>query len=309
MQSSTPQRANETPEQQIARTFIEFHFADSISEQPIVVAPIDETAHPLTPTFADIFTAQADCPDFTPVIVYLKDGTLPPIRRQTNKHVALSQDFVIENQALYHLFTPRTKRLHRAYAVIKQLCIPTQYPRHIAIELHDNVAHSGFDRVFAMACMHYYWHGLYTYLRDHVLTCATCQKCKREIHPPTVPVGELPSALPLTRFNMDCFGPLRESDGKRFILVIMDSASQSPELIATDNFEEKTSYEVLFNNVESRFGLPRSISVVSDNGSGFTSTLAETFADTSGIKQYFISPYHNRPTAVLNILAKPSTNL
>jgi hypothetical protein len=133
----------------------------------------------------------------------LRDGTLPHDVKQARRIVAESQDFVIENQALYHLFTPRTKRLHRAYAVIKQLCIPTQYRRHIATELHDNVAHPGFDRVFAMARMRYYWPGLYTYLRDHVLTCATCQKCKREIHPPTVPVGELPSALPLTRFHMD----------------------------------------------------------------------------------------------------------
>jgi hypothetical protein len=44
VQPSTPQRANETPEQRIARTLIEFDFADSISEQPIIVAPIDEAA-------------------------------------------------------------------------------------------------------------------------------------------------------------------------------------------------------------------------------------------------------------------------
>jgi hypothetical protein len=87
---------------------------------------------------------------------------------------------------------------------------------------------------------------------------------------------------------------LRESDGKRFILVIVDSASQWLELIATDNLEAKTICEALFNNVVSRFGLPRSISVVSDNGSGFTSALAETFAKTYGIIQYFISPYHKQ---------------
>jgi transposase InsO family protein len=289
-----PQRANETPEQRIARTLIEFDFADSISAQPITVAPVDEAARTSTPTFADIIAAQAECPDFASIIAYLKDGTLPQDVKQARRIVAESQDFVIENRALYHLFTPRTKRLHRAYAVIKQICIATQHRRCIATELHDHVAHPGFDRVFSMARMRYYWPGMYTYLRDHVLTCATCQKCKREIHPPTVPVGELPAALPLTRFHMDFFGPLRESDGKRFILVIVDSASQWPELIATDNLEAKTICEALFNNVVSRFGLPRSISVVSDNGSGFTSALAETFAKTYGIKQYFTSPYHKQ---------------
>jgi hypothetical protein len=64
-----------------------------------------------------------------------------------NKHVAESQDSVIENQALYHLFTPRTKMLYRAYAIIKQICIPTQYQRCIATELDENVAHPAVDRV------------------------------------------------------------------------------------------------------------------------------------------------------------------
>jgi hypothetical protein len=126
----------------------------------------------------------------------LKDGTLPQDGKQARRIVAESQDFVIENQALYHLFTPRTKRLHKAYAVIKQICIATQHRRCIATELHDNVAHPGFDRVFSMACMRYYWPGMYTYLRDHVLTCAIYQKCKREIHPPIVPVGEFASSSP-----------------------------------------------------------------------------------------------------------------
>jgi hypothetical protein len=115
-----------------------------------------------------------------------------------------------------------------------------------------------------------------------------------KIHPPTVPLGELPPALPLTRFHIDFFGPLRESDGKKFILVIVDSASKWPKLIAIDNLEAKTICEALFNNVVSRLRLPRSISVVSDNSSGFTSALAETFAKTYGIKHYFTSPYYKQ---------------
>jgi hypothetical protein len=88
VQSSTPKRANETPEHLIARTFIKFDFADSVSEQPIIDAPIDETARPSTPTYADIITAQADCPDFTPIIAYLRDGTLPQDVKQARRRIA-----------------------------------------------------------------------------------------------------------------------------------------------------------------------------------------------------------------------------
>jgi hypothetical protein len=69
VQSSTPKKANETPEQQTARTLIEFDFADSVSELPIIFAPIAETARTSTPIFADIITANADCCDFTTIIL------------------------------------------------------------------------------------------------------------------------------------------------------------------------------------------------------------------------------------------------
>jgi hypothetical protein len=88
VQPTASQRTNKTPEQRIARTLIEFDFADSISQQPIIVAPMYETARTSTETFADIITAQADCPEFTPIIAYLKDGTLPQDAKQARRRIA-----------------------------------------------------------------------------------------------------------------------------------------------------------------------------------------------------------------------------
>jgi hypothetical protein len=247
-----------------------------------------------TPTFVDIINAQPSCQDFADNFTYLKDGTLstdPKIARRT---VAEAQDFILENNALYHLFTPRTRRLHRAYAVIKQLCIPKQFRKYIATELHDKAAHIGFDRVYAVARMKYFWPRLYSDLKHHVITCLTCQKCKREVHPLQVPVGTLPTPLPLTRFHMDFFLPLKESNGKRFILVIIDAATMWPELIATDNLEARTVCDALYDNIISRFGLPRSLAVVNDNGNAFTSNLAAAFTKTYGISQHFTTPYHKQ---------------
>jgi hypothetical protein len=150
------EQCESTPEQ-ISRHLLEFDFTDNSYEQPIIVAPVDEVARNATPTFVDIINAQPNCQDFADIFTYLKDGTLsadPKIARRT---VAEAQDFILENNALYHLFTQRTRRLHRAYAVIKQLCIPKQFRKYIATELHDKAAHIGFDRVYAMARMKYFW--------------------------------------------------------------------------------------------------------------------------------------------------------
>jgi O-acetyl-ADP-ribose deacetylase (regulator of RNase III) len=287
------EQCESTPEQ-ISRHLLEFDFVDNSYDQPIIVAPVDEVARNATPTFVDIINAQPNCQDFTDIFTYLKDGTLSTDAKIARRTVAEAQDFILENNALYHLFTPRTRRLHRAYAVIKQLCIPKQFRKYIATELHDRAAHIGFDRVYAMARMKYFWPRLYSDLKHHVITCLTCQKCKREVHPAQVPVGMLPTPLPLSRFHLDFFGPLKESNGKRFILVIIDAATMWPELIATDNLEARTVCDALYDNIISRFGLPRSLAVVSDNGSAFTSNLAAAFAKTYGITQHFTTPYHKQ---------------
>jgi O-acetyl-ADP-ribose deacetylase (regulator of RNase III)/transposase InsO family protein len=287
------EQCESTPEQ-IIRHLLEFDFADNSYDQPIIVAPVDEVARKATPTFADIINAQPNCQDFTDLFTYLKDGTLSTDTKIARRTVAEAQDFILENNALYHLFAPRTRRLHRAYAVIKQLCVPKQYRKYIGTELHDKAALIGFDRVYAMARMRYFWPRLYSDLKHHVITCLTCQKCKREVQPMQVPVGTLPTPLPLTRFHMDFFGPLRESNGKWFILFIIDAATMWPELIATDNLEARTVCDALYDNIISRFGLPRSLAVVSDNGSAFTSNLAAAFTKTYGISQHFTTPYHKQ---------------
>jgi hypothetical protein len=87
---------------------------------------------------------------------------------------------------------------------------------------------------------------------------------------------------------------MRPSNGKRFVLLIIDAATMWPELIATVNLEAHTVCEALFDNIISRFGLPRSLAIVSDNGSAFTSNLAAAFAKTYGITQHFTTPYHKQ---------------
>jgi len=35
-----------------------------------------------------------------------------------------SENFVIENAILYHVFSPRTKRLDKMTPIVRQLCVP-----------------------------------------------------------------------------------------------------------------------------------------------------------------------------------------
>jgi len=84
---------------------------------------------------------------------------------------------------------------------------------------------------------------------------------------------------------MDMFGPYPVSDNNRYILAVIDTASQWPELILLADQQASTTVNALFEHVVSRHGIPRSMSFQSDLGSNFKSKLAEQFCKKCSIKR------------------------
>jgi hypothetical protein len=58
---------------------------------------------------------------------------------------------MLEDGLLWFLYTPRTRKLDRAYTFVKRLCVPRNFRAQIAIDLHDNNLHLGFQRQYATA--------------------------------------------------------------------------------------------------------------------------------------------------------------
>jgi Integrase zinc binding domain/Integrase core domain len=217
-----------------------------------------------------------ECPDFAPLIRYLSKGILPTNDDDARKIILEAPDYILEDDVLYHLYTPRIKNLARAKAVIRQLCVPVDLRPQVAIELHDNNAHVGFDRLYALARTKFYWSGMYTFLRQHVVTCQTCQQAKRPTGRGKTPLTSLPVPPPLTRWHMDFHGPLAPSDGKRYILVLIDTTSMWVELIPVADMTAQTVVGALYDNVIARFGVPKGLSVLTDNGSAFIAQLSSS---------------------------------
>ena len=251
------------------------------------------------PSLDEIRIAYEACPDFGPMVRYLANGELPADDQLARRITLTAEDYVLEDDILYHLFAPRTRNIGRAHAVVRQLAIPTGYREAIALAMHDGLCHLGFDRCYSTTRMRYWFPGMYAFLKRHISTCLVCQQSKRPIHPGKVPMTSLPVAKALTRWCADWHGPIRvknpRSGGlteKKYILVIIDSTSMWVELVVTDDCSAETAMSGLFDCVISRYGLPRSISLLTDNGSSFISQLAKLFCKTFGIKQYFTTPYH-----------------
>lgn len=261
------------------------------------------------PSIGDVKSEQTCCEEFSAMHQYLTSNKLPENEETARRIVLESQNYVLQDGILYHLFTPRTKKVDRAFSVIKQLCVPSKFHKDIAIGLHDCNGHVGGDRLYATARVRYYWSGMYTFLHNHVATCLKCQMGKNPAHPTKSPIGALPTAAPGERWIIDHHGPyVASGNGMRYVLVIIDSASMWPELIATADTSAETVVQALFDNVVSRYGFPREISLQSDNGSGFIAKLTQLFCKTFGVKQYFSTPYHPQPQAKVEGFAKTIHN-
>jgi len=271
------------------RLTIDFETYDDQNEMMIGVIT---TSNSTLPTMDEIQSAIKECPDFAKIYKYVKEGVLPPNDDLARRIVAESQDYVLQDEILYHLYMPRTKRIDRALATIKQVCVPTPYRERVAEELHSKNAHIGFDRLYSTVRSRYFWPQMYTFLHKFVMTCLDCQKCKRQIHPNQTPLGAIPVASPATRWNVDFHGPFVESEGKKYVLVFICQTSGWPEVVATSDVSATTVVRCLYDCIVSRFGTPRGITLQSDNGSGFVAQLTKLCCETFGVKQCFTSAYN-----------------
>lgn len=134
---------------------------------------------------------------------------------------------------------------------------------------------------------------MYAFLRDHVLACPVCQQAKQHVHPGKMPLTSLsvPPSGTWWHINHHTNFPV-PADGKKHVLVIIDSTSMWLKLVAVESTDAGTVIRALFDNVVNRFGVPRGISLLSDNGSAFISDLTSLLHKTFCVRQVFTTLYH-----------------
>jgi O-acetyl-ADP-ribose deacetylase (regulator of RNase III)/transposase InsO family protein len=263
---------------------------DSDPEPIAVVAPSSD--RPVLPSLDDVRLALPSCPDFAHMFAYLSSDTLPVDDKAARRTLLDAPNYVLEEGVLFHLFSPRTKRLDRATAIIRQLCLPTSLRQAVMHGLHDLNGHAGVDRTYQVGRSRYFWPGMFVDIKSHVLTCQTCQVSKRPVHPNRTPIVPSPVPPPFTKFNLDWHGPYVESGGYRHVLVLIDCTSLWVELIPTKDCAADTAVSAIFDHIVARYGLPKEISILSDCAAAFTSRLTATFCKTFGIRQMFSVPHH-----------------
>ncbi|XP_058456623.1 uncharacterized protein K02A2.6-like [Malaya genurostris] len=253
-----------------SKTEEDFVIASIQLENDIEVS-LKEAVSILPVTFNMVRAATVKCPILQQVIKFINEGWPCNIKEIVNSDV---QPFYIYRDVL--------EIVKGCVMFSNRLMIPETYRKPILKQLHKG--HPGMERMKALARSHVYWPRIDDDVVDHVKRCDSCATHSKT--PPKVPLQSWPlSQFPWERIHVDFAGPI---NGLHF-LVVVDSFSKWPEITVVHAPTTSTVIKFL-DELFARFGVPTTI--VSDNGSQFSSMQFTAFCNKNGVQHLQISPYH-----------------
>ena len=252
----------------------------------------------------DIATLQRQCDDFKHIISYLESNIVPEDKDLANLVTVVAENqYVLDDNVLYHIYTPRTKKVKEQNVdnLILQVALPDSEREAVLASYHDCKAgggHFGIKRTFASIKQKYWWPKMYQQIKDYISTCDACQRAKvtRARHP--APLNPLPIEDVFSRVHIDILCSLpKTKEGFQYVLLVVDSFSKWTEAFPLRTQEAKEVANILYNEIFTRYGAPRTI--VSDRGRNFMSKLVSALCEFFEVKRTQTSSYHPETNATV----------
>ena len=197
--------------------------------------------------------------------------------------------------------------VYRKSPVSPKFVVPDSMVNNVIRVYHDNMAHCGIEKTIQGISANYWFPSLRRKVIDHIDNCLTCLMTNTSSN---VKEGDMQICGTATEFgqtfHIDHFGPLKESEGYKYILVIVDSFTRFTWLFpvrSTGTKEVLIKLSWLFNI----FGNPKEI--VSDRGTAFTSQEFTQFLNKYDIKHRLVAvaaPWANGLVERINRFLKAS---
>ncbi|XP_055633565.1 uncharacterized protein K02A2.6-like [Toxorhynchites rutilus septentrionalis] len=243
----------------------------TISLEEDMASIIHDTINQVPVSFAAIQRAMKTDTVLQSVLTFVHDGwpkdglsiTDPEVRPYFNRRESLTH---LDGCILFH----------------DRVVVPSKFRKQILKQFHRG--HPGMVRMKSIARSFVYWPGIDNDIEDHVRRCTPCCTAGK------APVKTAPESWPIpdkpwSRIHIDYAGPV---DGV-FFLVTVDPYTKWPEVYATKTTTTRTTTKLLSQSFAT-FGVPETI--VSDNGTQFTSYEFQTFCEQLGIRHVRTAPYH-----------------
>ncbi|GJS76803.1 reverse transcriptase domain-containing protein [Tanacetum coccineum] len=227
----------------------------------------------------------------TPIIEYLKDGTLPGDRKEESKLRIKARQYELMEGILYR----------RSFLKLWLRCVGPLQVNYMIREIHEGSCsmHAGPQSVVAKAMrMGYYWSTMHRDARDMIRTCNDCQIHLPVPRIPQQPLTPITAPWPFYKWGIDIAGPFPEGPGKvKFLIVAMDYFTKWIKVKAVATITENQVKKFIWDNIVCRFGLLGEI--VSDNDKKFSDNPFKDWCDKLNITQRFASVKHSQSNGLV----------
>lgn len=242
-------------------------------------------------TSQDLKSLQEKCQDCKPIIDFLSHNILPTDRKTAQRIQQTAKTYFINDEILYHSpYSTATSKLQKS----PQIALPKSLRTDAIRSYHDSLAgggHLGFIKTYKSLLTKYYWPKMYKEIKEYTRECQVCQTVKRNFNAKKAPLTPMPIESKFHRWHMDILGPITPSEeGHKYILVVVESFSNWCEAFPLKSQEATEIAEVLFREIFSRYGAPRTL--ISDRGKNFMSKLVAALCAIFQVTRHHTSSYH-----------------
>jgi hypothetical protein len=217
-------------------------------------------------------------------LAYITKKVIPEDPVEARRIIRRSKAFTVVKGELYK----------RSISGILQRCVTPEEGRLILKDIHEGICghHASIRAIAAKAFRAgFYWLSAIDNAKHIVRTCEACQRFASKPHAPAAELMPIPLAWMFAQWGLDMVGKMHKSwpGGHVYLLVAVDRFTKwiDAKLVTS---ADATAAVNFIKGIVFWFGIPHSI--VTDNGSNFTSREFKDYCEGLGIKLQFASVAH-----------------
>ncbi|GJR03016.1 reverse transcriptase domain-containing protein [Tanacetum coccineum] len=227
----------------------------------------------------------------TPIIEYLKDGTIPGDRKEASKLCIKARQYELLEGVLYR----------RSFLKPWLRCIGPLQAEYVIREIHEGSCsmHAGPRSVVAKAMrLGYYWSTMHRGAQDMIRACNDCQIHRPMPRNPQHPLTPITAPWLFYKWGIDIAGPFPEGPRNvKFFIVAIDYFTKWIEAKSVATITGNQVKKFVWDNIVCRFGLPGEI--ISDNDKQFSDNPFKDWCEKLNIAQRFASVKHPQSNGLM----------
>jgi hypothetical protein len=243
--------------------------------------------------------------EYGPMYTFLSQNTLTGNKTIDYRTCLMAPQYVVENEKLYRLTLPRSKKRSADGVIRKVIVIPKRFENSVLIGLHSFYGHAAGEKLFQTARLLFFMRNLYQACHLVGDTCALCQECKIDRRRLIPELNKVPRFAPGTVFYIDHKVLARKTpQGYTMILAMADSYSNYAYFEPVPDASALSTAKAIIRRL-----LPDHISIqglISDKGSAFINKVFKLLTSKILGAYHFSSASRNPQShgAIENLIAQ-----